>query len=183
MIITLSNLLYAWKFDYTSLSFCQIIQLCVCLSFLLHLLWQFHQTPLSVFSDCLPLLGCVDSSSVSCHCRVLLRHGHWSNAWTLLADGQVTVLSHTFILQKFLSPSKVFVNWLPRSPFSTADHLAAGELTERGTGRRLTEILSCALLRKSAGRSQRSIPLLFISPMLCLHLESMHTCEQKNPQN
>lgn len=65
------------------------------------LFWQFHQPLLSV---CLSCLGCVDSSSVSCRRSVLLRHGQWSDACTLSADGQVTILSHTFFPQKFILP-------------------------------------------------------------------------------
>lgn len=55
-------------------------------------------------SVCLSCLGCVDSSSVSCRRSVLLRHGQWSDACTLSADGQVTILSHTFFPQKFILP-------------------------------------------------------------------------------
>lgn len=149
--------LSSWdKFDCTSsfpISVCQTIHLSACPSILPWLCWQFHQAPSfcpSVcLSGCLSCPGCVDSSSVSCRRSVLLRHGHWSDACTLSADGQATILSHTFFSSNFLAPQKFilpdpslaaalnlsFCDLFPSpSPF-IADHLVAGKLTERKTGR------------------------------------------------
>ncbi len=65
--------------------------------------------PSVCLSSCLSCPGCVDSSSVSCRRSVLLRHGHWSDACTLSADGQATILSHTFFFSSnFLFLSKVY---------------------------------------------------------------------------
>lgn len=155
-------------------------------------------------SSCLSCPGCVDSSSVSCRRSVLLRHGHWSDACTLSADGQATILSFSHFFSpysNFLSPQKFI---LPVSSHAAAlnlsfsviclhlhpDHLVAGELTERETGRqtdRKHTIPWRALLRKSASQVQSIFPLLSMSPMLCLHLDPMPACndvpsEMKQPQ-
>lgn len=112
-------------------------------------------------SSCLSCPGCVDSSSVSCHHSVLLRHGHWSDACTLSADGQATVLSHTtffFFSTIFSLFEKVYFSCFPSlaaafnlsfsviclqlHPPLIADHLVAGKLTERETWRRIENIKS-----------------------------------------
>lgn len=72
-------------------------------------------------SSCLSCPGCVDSSSVSCRRSVLLRHGHWSDACTLSADGQATVLSHTLFSQIFFPPQKFI---LPVSSLAAALRLS-----------------------------------------------------------
>lgn len=88
-----------------------------------------NQLFLSVFLSC---LGCVDSSLVSCRRSVLLRHGHWSDTYTLSAKGQVTILSHFFppqffsSVQKFLHPP-LGALFSPSSPSSSiVDHLVEG---------------------------------------------------------
>lgn len=97
-------------------------------------------------ASCLSCPGCVDSSSVSCRRSVLLRHGHWSDACTLSADGQAT-FSFSHFFSNFLLPQK-FILLIPslaaaqspchlsQSPSSSiADHLVAWQLTERETER------------------------------------------------
>lgn len=164
-------------------------------------------------SGCLSRPGCVDSSSVSCRRSVLLRHGHWSDACTLSADGQATVPSRARHrlprphLKFFPLCSKVyFAESLslaaalglfscdlfpsPPPPPFMADHLVAGKLTERksGRGRQIGNIQSpplkscaqkvCQPSPEQPRASQSILPLLFMSPMPRLHLDSIPACDE-----
>lgn len=147
-------------------------------------------------SICLPCLGCVDSSLVSCRRSVFLRHGHWSDACTLSADGQVTILSHTFLLSYFISLEKFIwpIPWLAAAdglPFSVicfhlchlpSDHLVAGELMETGTERLLKEIMQSPAFRKSASWFQNIFPFLFIFPVCLYHDSNDVPRETDKPQ-
>lgn len=60
-------------------------------------------------SGCLSCPGCVDSSSVSRHGGALHRHGHWSGAGALSADGQAAIFySHAGLCSKFSFGTKVY---------------------------------------------------------------------------
>lgn len=139
------------KFDCTSTSYlCLSDHPPICLSFhpslaLLTVPSAPSFCPSVCLSSCLSCPGCVDSSSVSCRRSVLLRHGHWSDACTLSADGQATILFHTFSFPSKVyftrsltchsSQSLFFCHQSPSPSSFIADHLVAGKLTERETGR------------------------------------------------
>lgn len=186
------------KFDCTStppISVCQTIHLSACPSILPWLCWQFHQPLISVrLSVCpavCPALAVLTAPRVSCRRSVLLRHGHWSDTCTLSADGQATILSHTFCSnfltpQKFIFPvpslaaalslsfSVICLHLHPPSPSWPSCCWEAGRKTdwERQTDRKHT-IPWRVLLRKSASQAQSIFSLLSMSPMLRLHLDSI----------
>lgn len=138
----------------------------------------------SSLSSCLSCPGCVDSSSVSRHGGALRRHGQWSGACALSADGQPAILSPAGLRSKFSFTTKVYFTCsltccssqslfscdpfpIPTSP-SIADHLA-GEPTEKPTDRKHTQALPRrALLRKPASQAQR------VPEHLCFSLHVPH---------
>lgn len=150
----------------------------------------------SSLSSCLSCPGCVDSSSVSRHGGALRRHGQWSGACALSADGQPAILSHAGLRSKFSFTTKVYFTCsltccssqslfscdpfpIPTSP-SIGDHLA-GEPTEKPTDRKHTqpslEGLRSESLPAKPRESQSIFAFLSVSPMMCLHRDSMPACE------
>lgn len=152
-------------------------------------------------SGCRSCPGCVDSSSVSCRRSVLLRHGHWSDACTLSADGQATILSHTSFFLKFSLPSKVYFCPIPQllqhsislSLWSVSISIPLHSWPcccweadrkkdwERETDKKHTEpslqgFCSESLPAKPKA-SQSVLTLLFMCPQLRLHLDFMPACD------